>query len=166
MRSRAVSFTLALVLAAGVLFAPRLAAALCAPSTTGIFPASGIVGTTVDAVVPGTGLAGATVSVLGEPGLAATVQNAQDTAVSLQLQIDPAAAPGERFLTLETSEGSVSVSFTVNPVGGPIVADVTPTPILTQGFPIDLDLTGANLAGLTAANLAVSGTGISVLAAT
>jgi hypothetical protein len=166
MRSRAVSFTVALVLAAGVLFAPRLAAALCAPSAEGIFPASGIVGTTVDAVVPGTGLAGATAVVIGEPGLAVTVQNAGDLAVSLQLQVDAAAAPGERILSLETPVGSVSVSFTVNPAGGPIVEDVSPTPIATQGFPLDLDITGQNLGGLGLANLTVSGTGITVAAAT
>jgi hypothetical protein len=166
MGSRAVWRTVALALAAGVLLVARLAVALCAPSAEGIFPASGIVGTTVDAVVPGTGLAGATATVLGEPGLGVTVQNAADTAVSLQLQIDALALPGERIITLETPAGSVSVNFTVNPAGGPIVADVSPTPIATQGFPLDLDVTGQNLAGLGLANLTASGTGITVVGAT
>jgi hypothetical protein len=54
----------------------------------------------------------------------------------------------------------------VNPAGGPIVEAVTPTPIATQGFPLDLDVTGQSLAGLGLANVAVSGTGITVTAAT
>ena len=166
MRSRAVRLTFALALVASVLFTARLAAAFCAPSAQGIFPASGIVGTTVDAVVSGDGLAGATASVLGEPGVAVTVQNAVDTAVSLQLVIDPAAALGERIISLETPAGTVSVSFTVNPAGGPIVEDVSPTPILTQGFPLDLDITGQNLAGLDLTSVTASGTGITVTAVT
>jgi hypothetical protein len=166
MRSRAFRRTVALALVASVLLTARLADALCAPSATGIFPASGIVGTTVDAVVPGMGLSGATASVFGSPGLAVTVQNTSDTAVNLQLVIDAAALPGERIISLETPDGSVSVNFTVNPAGGPVVADVSPTPIATQGFPLDLVITGANLAGLDLSSVTVSGTGITVTAAT
>jgi hypothetical protein len=156
----------ALALVASVVCTASLAAALCAPSARGIFPASGIVGTSVSATVPGMGLAGATASLFGEPGLTVTVQNAADLAVSLQLQIDPAAAPGERIISLATPAGTVAVSFTVNPIGGPIVADVTPTPIATQGFGLDLAITGQNLAGLSASNVTVSGTGITVVDAT
>lgn len=162
MRSKALLRTLALALAASVLLTARLAGALCAPSAEGIFPASGIVGTTVDAVVPGMGLAGATASVSGSPGVTAIVQNATDLVVSLQLQIDPAAELGERIIFLTTPAGTVAVSFTVNPAGGPIVEDVAPPPILTQGFPLDLTITGQNLAGLDATNVTVSGTGITV----
>src|SRR5688572_17470474 len=164
MRSRASVGSLALVLALGVsaLSMPRLAHALCAPSAEGIFPASGIIGTSVAATVPGAGLAGATASVFGEPGLDVTVQNAADLAVSLQLQIDAAAAPGERIISLTTPAGTVAVSFTVNPLGGPIVADVTPPAVATLGFPLDLTITGQNLAGLGASNVTVSGTGITV----
>jgi len=166
MRSRGLLRTVALALVASVLLTARLAGALCAPSAEGIFPASGIVGTTVDAVVPGMGLAGATASVFGSEGVAVAVQNAADTQVNLQLVIEPAALPGERIITLETPGGSVSVNFTVNPAGGPIVADVSPTLILTQGFPLDLVITGQNLAGLDLTSVTVSGTGITVLAVT
>jgi hypothetical protein len=166
MWSRAQSRFVATLLVAVVLFAAHLAAAVCAPSTTGIFPASGIVGTSVGATVRGMGLTGATASVFGEPGLTVAVQNASDLAVSLQLGIDAAAVPGERIISLTTPAGTVAVSFTVNPLGGPIVADVNPTPIITQGFPIDLAITGQNLAALTAANLSVTGTGITVADAT
>jgi hypothetical protein len=166
MWSRSLSRTLALALAASLILTARLAGALCAPSAEGIFPASGIVGTNVAALVPGTGLAGATAAVVGSPGLTATVQNAADDEVSLQLQIDAAAVPGERIITLTTAAGSVSVNFTVNPAGGPIVAGVSPTPILTQGFPLDLVITGENLAGLDATNLSVTGAGITVTGAT
>jgi hypothetical protein len=166
MRSRAVSLALALALVAGALITARPAGALCAPSAEGIFPASGVVGSSVAAVVPGQGLAGAVASVLGEPGLTVTVQNAVDLEVSLQLQIDGAAALGERIISLETPTGTVSVSFTVNPAGGPIVEDVSPTPIATQGFPLDLDVVGQNLAGIGLADVTVSGTGILVTAVT
>jgi hypothetical protein len=166
MRSRALLRTLALAFAASVLLTARLAGALCAPSAEGIFPASGIVGTTVDAIVPGMGLADATASVTGAPGLTVMVQNATDLAVSLQLQIDPAAELGERIISLTTPAGTVAVNFTVNPAGGPIVEDVAPPPILTQGFPIDLTLTGQNLAGLDLTHVTVSGTGITVTAVT
>jgi hypothetical protein len=166
MPSRGIRHWFALGLAASLLLAPRLAGALCAPSAEGIFPASGIVGTTVDAVVPGMGLAGATASVVGDPGVAVLVQNTSDTLVSLQLQIDPAALPGERIVSLTTAAGTVSVNFTVNPAGGPIVEDVSPTLIATQGFPFDLDVTGQNLAGIGAADVTVSGTGITVTGAT
>jgi hypothetical protein len=166
MRSRAWIASLALALVASLVCSIRLAGALCAPSVRGIFPASGIVGTSVSATVPGMGLAGATASVFGAPGLGVIVQNASDLAVSLQLQIDAAAAPGERIISLTTPGGTVAVNFTVNPVGGPIVAGVTPTPIATQGFGLDLAITGQNLAGLGASNLSVSGTGITVAGAT
>lgn len=159
---------LALALVAGLLLAAlaaRESSALCAPSADGIFPASGIVGTSVAAVVPGSGLAGATASVIGEPGLAVAVQTTSDAEVTLQLDIDVAAVPGERIITLETAAGSVSVNFTVNPAGGPIVLGVSPTPIATAGFPLVLAITGENLAGLGLANVAVSGTGITVTAA-
>src|SRR4029453_19289358 len=88
-----------LVLAAALLLllGARPVWALCAPSATGIFPASGIVGTTVTATVSGDGLAGATATVFGEPGLDVVVQTATDTTVTLQLTLDAAAAPGERI---------------------------------------------------------------------
>jgi hypothetical protein len=166
MRSTSFVRTFALALVASLLLIARNAGALCAPSAEGIFPASGIVGTTVNAIVPGLGLAGATASVVGSPGLDVAVQNATDVEVSLQLTIDPAALPGERILTLTTAAGAVNLSFTVNPVGGPIVATVSPPPIITQGFPIVLHLTGENLGSLDLTQVTVTGTGLTVTAVT
>src|SRR5687767_11064891 len=139
---------LVLVLAAAalLLLARPACATLCAPSTTGIFPASGIVGTSVTATVSGQGLAGATTTGFGEPGLDVVVQSATDTTVTLQLTIDAAAVPGERIIFLVTAGGTLAVNFTVNPVGGPIVTGVTPVAKGTQGFQLDLLVSGQNLA--------------------
>jgi hypothetical protein len=157
---------LALAVVAGALLGARAAYALCAPSARGIFPASGVVGTTVPATVTGSGLAGVTAQVFGDAGLAAAVQATSDTTVGLTLTIDPAAAPGERIIALANSGGTVYVSFTVNAAGGPIATGVSPTAIATQGFGLVLDIAGQNLAGLTSANVTVSGTGVTVSSAT
>jgi hypothetical protein len=140
--------------------------AFCAPSVKGVFPASGIVGTSVAATVTGSDLSGATASVFGEPGLGVSVTNTSATTVSLQLTIDAAAAPGERIISLTTSAGTVAVDFTVNPAGGPIVAAVSPEAKATQGFPLALVVTGQNLAGIAAPNVTVSGVGVTVDTAT
>jgi hypothetical protein len=54
----------------------------------------------------------------------------------------------------------------VNPVGGPIVSDVAPKAIATQGFGFDLTVTGQGLATLGASNVTVSGNGVTVSSAT
>jgi hypothetical protein len=155
-----------LALALAVLALPALAEAVCAPTTRGIFPASGIVGTEVDAVVEGESLDGATVVVFGDPGLAATVQSTSALAVNVRLTIDAAAIPGERILAFSTAGGTVAVSFTVNPAGGPVVADVTPPLLATLGLPLDATVTGANLGAVSPATVTVSGLGVGVTAAT
>jgi hypothetical protein len=155
---------LAMLLA--VVALPALAQAVCAPTARGIFPASGIVGTQVDAVVEGEALGGATVTVFGDGGLTAAVQSTSDLAVNVRLTLDAAAVPGERILAFTTAGGTVAVSFTVNPAGGPIVADVAPPLVATQGLPLDVTVTGTSLAGVTPATIAVSGTGVAVSAAT
>lgn len=152
--------------ALALLALPALARAHCAPTARGIFPASGIVGTVVDAVVEGEALAGATVGVFGDPGLTATVQATSDLEASVRLTIDVAALPGERILALTTPGGTVAVSFTVNPVGGPIVDGVSPPLIATQGLPLDVTVTGAGLATVTPASITVSGAGVAVMTAT
>jgi hypothetical protein len=166
MRTKAARWLFAAVLTAVVFVVTHSVWAFCAPSARSIFPASGIVGTTVGATVSGTGLTGATVIVFGEPGVTAAVQTTSDTSVSLNLTIDPAAALGERILSLSTSEGTVSVNFTVNPAGGPIVTGIAPVAVATQGFPINFALTGQNLTGISATNVTVSGLGVTVDTAT
>jgi hypothetical protein len=141
---------------------PALARADCAPSARSILPASGIVGTQVDAVVEGESLAGVAVTVLGDAGLTAAVTSSGDLAANLHLTIDPAAAPGERILLLDTPAGSAAVSFTVNALGGPVVASLSPPLVATLGLPLDVTLGGANLGGVTPASITVSGVGVAV----
>ena len=141
---------------------PALARADCAPSARSILPASGIVGTQVDAVVEGESLAGVAVTVLGDAGLTAAVTSSGDLAANLHLTIDPAAVPGERILLLDTPAGSAAVSFTVNPLGGPVVASLSPPLVATLGLPLDVTLGGANLGGVTPASITVSGVGVTV----
>ncbi|MGH7896280.1 MAG: hypothetical protein ACREQL_16560 [Candidatus Binatia bacterium] len=148
-----------------VALAPR-AGAVCAPSASGIFPASGIVGTQVDATIEGAALSGATITVVGDGGLAATVQSTSDLQVGVRLTIDAAAPVGERILIVDTPGGSAAVSFTVNPAGGPIVAAVSPPLVGILGQPLDVTLTGANLGAVTTGAIAVSGSGVTVTAAT
>ena len=156
----------AAALLAVALAAPSLAHADCAPSARSILPASGIVGTQVDAVVEGESLGGVTVTVLGDAGLAAAVTSSGDLAANLHLTIDPSAAPGERILVLETPAGSAAVSFTVNPAGGPVVASIAPPLVATRGLPLDVTFGGANLSGVTPASITVSGAGVTVPTAT
>jgi hypothetical protein len=155
-----------LALALALLTLPALAQAACAPSARGIFPASGIVGTTVDATVEGSALEGATVAVFGDPGFVATVQSSNDLEVGVRLTIEASAAPGERILALTTPGGTVAVSFTVNVSGGPVVADVSPPLLATTGLPLDVTVTGTGLAGSSPATITVSGAGVSVATAT
>ena len=156
----------AVVLAAAALVSPARALAVCAPTASGIFPASGIVGTSVTAVISGSGLAGATLSVFGDAGLVATPQSSTDVVLTLRLDLDAAAVPGERIILVETAGGSAGVSFTVNPPGGPVFASVSPPLLATQGLPLDVTVTGANLAGVTAASFSITGVGVAVAAAT
>jgi len=157
--------TARLALAAALLLAPGLAHAVCAPAATGIFPASGIAPSTVSATIVGSGLDGGTVTVFGDPGLTANVQGSSDTQLSLQLELDPAAAPGERLLFVETPGGTTGVSFTVEPATGPVVATVSPALVATLGLPLDVMVTGTNLATVGVGDFAVSGAGVSVTAA-
>jgi hypothetical protein len=103
-----------------------------------------------------------TVTVVGDAGLAVAVTSTNDLAANLHLTIDPAAVPGERILILDTPAGSAAVSFTVNPVGGPIVATLSPPLIATRGLPLDVAVGGANLGGVTPASIVVSGAGVTV----
>jgi hypothetical protein len=157
---------LAVAVLAVALAAPALVRADCAPSARSILPASGIVGTQVDAVVEGESLSGATVSVFGDAGLTAAVTSTNALAANLHLTIDAAAVPGERILVLDTPAGSVALSFTVNPVGGPIVSSLSPPLVATLGLPLAVTMGGSNLGGVTPATITVSGTGVTVSAAT
>jgi hypothetical protein len=141
---------------------PTLAWGTCAPEVNGIFPASGLVGTNVSATVRGHGLTGATVSVFGDTGVAVTPSTSPDTALNLQIAIDPAAPLGERILVIETPAGIAGASFTVNPAGGLIVSDVSPLPIATRGFGLDVTLTGQRLDAIAPGAVTVSGDGVAV----
>jgi hypothetical protein len=152
--------------AAAALGSTGSAGAVCSPAANGIFPASGIVGTSVTATISGTGLAGATLTVFGDAGLVATPQSGTDLALTVQLVLDAAALPGERIIIVETAGGSAGVSFTINPPGGPVVTATSPPLLATQGIPLEVTLSGADLAGVTSASFAITGAGVSVAAAT
>jgi len=154
-----------LALAAALVLAPGVARAVCAPAATAIFPASGIAPATVSATIFGSGLDGGTVTVFGDPGVTATAQGGSDTQLSVQLQLDPAAAPGERLFFVDTPGGTTGVSFTVEPPTGPVVSAVTPPLVATLGLPLDVMVTGTNLATVGVGDFAVSGAGVSVTAA-
>ena len=166
MRSRTAILAATVVLISFASLAAPSAWALGAPSSRGVFPASGHPGTTVSATISGTGLSGATASTYGETGLSVAVQSTSDTTVSLQLVIDAGATPGERIISLATGGGTVSMSFTVNPAGGPIVSSISPPPVASRGFSVDLDVSGANLAGLDSNHVSVSGAGVSLTSVT
>lgn len=154
-----------LLVALAVMALPAFAEAACAPTARGIFPASGIVGTQVDAVVEGEALDGATVAVFGDAGLTASVQSTSALAVNVRLTIDATAVAGERILAFTTAGGTVAVSFTVNPVGGPIVGDVSPPLVATQGFPFAATFTGSDLGAVSAGAIVASGHGVTVQSA-
>ncbi len=157
---------LAATLVATWLLIPIPAAAVCAPAANGIFPASGDVGTSVVATITGAALDGGTLTVLGDVGLTASVQSSAPAALSVRLDVAATAVPGERLIIVETPGGSTGVSFTVNAPGGPVVNAVTPSPIATQGIPLDATVTGAHLAAVTPASFSVSGRGVTVTSAT
>jgi len=153
-------------LVAALLAVPRPAAAVCAPAASGIFPASGLVGTSVAATIMGGGLDGGTLTVYGDPGLTATVQSSSETALTVRLDVDAAAVPGERIILVDTPGGTTGVSFVVNPAGGPVVTAVTPPLIATVGQPLSVTVSGAGLGAITAAGISVSGAGVTATAAT
>jgi hypothetical protein len=151
----------------GVLVAlPTLVWGSCAPEVTGIFPASGVVQSTVAATIRGDGLAGATVSVFGDAGIVVTPTSSSDTALNVQIAIDAAAPLGERILVIETPSGVAGASFTVNPPNGLIVSDVSPLAVATLGFPFDLTVTGERLDAIAPGGITVSGDGVTVAAQT
>ena len=153
-------------LAAGLVTLPRLAAAVCAPAATAIFPASGIAGTSVTATISGNGLIGGTLTVYGDAGLTATVQSSTDTALTARLDLAAAAVPGERIIFVATPGGITGVSFVINAAGGPVVAAVSPPLIATLGQPLAVTVTGTDLGTVTAAGITISGAGVSVGSAT
>jgi hypothetical protein len=151
---------------AGLLALPPRGAATCAPAATGIFPASGLAGSSITATIVGTGLTGGTLTIYGEPGLTATVQSSMDTALTVRLDLAAAAAPGERIISLDTPGGRTGLSFVINAAGGPVVDTVSPPLIATLGQALAATVSGANLGGVTAAGVTVSGAGVSVSSAT
>ena len=82
----------ALVVAA-LLGSASLARAVCAPSAQSIFPTSAVAGSDLVAVVRGDALTGAAVTVVGDAGLAATVQSADALTADVRIVIDAAALP-------------------------------------------------------------------------
>ena len=156
----------AAVVAVAVLGAVARAHAVCAPAAQSIFPPSAVAGSDLVAEVRGDALTGASVTIVGDPGLAVTVQAANALTADLRIVIDPAAAAGERILILDTPGGSAAVSFSVIPPGGPIVDGTSPPLVGVLGQPLAVTLTGSNLGGVSPDTIAISGAGVTVSAAT
>jgi len=87
------------------------------PTITGIEPASGLQGSTVDAVITGTNLEGATeVSFSGEGVTAKVREGGTDTTLPITITIAADAPPGERTFTVTTPAGTAEsgeITFTV-----------------------------------------------------
>lgn len=155
----------ATVFAVALLALPAIARAACAPAATDIFPTSATPGSDLVATVDGEELSGVAVTVVGDVGVAATVQSSSDLGAQIHLVIDATAAPGERILVLDTAGGSTAVSFTVIPTGGPVIDGTAPPLVGIAGQPLALVLTGSGLAGVSSSTIAISGTGVTVASA-
>jgi hypothetical protein len=155
----------AALLAAALLGAASGARAVCAPSAQNVFPTSAVPGSDLVATVRGDALTGATVTVVGDAGLAATVQSADALGADVHIVVDAAAVPGERILVLDTPGGSAAVSFTVIPPGGPVLDGASPPLVGMLGQPLAIAFTGHDLGGIGPGTIAVSGAGVSVTSA-
>ena len=134
-----------------------------APALTGINPASGLQGTSVDVTLTGTHfLAGATVAVSGAGVTVSNVDVDSATSITATLAIAANAAAGARTVTVTTAGGtSGGRTFTVNAPDpeAPTLTGINPASGV-QGASVDVTLTGTNF--LAGATVGASGTGVTV----
>ena len=120
-----------------VLALPALARAVCAPTARGIFPASGIVGTTVDAVVEGRRSPARRSRCSATPGSTRRCSRQATSPSTSASRSTRRRRPASGSSRSRPPGGTVAVSFTVNQVGGPVVADVSPPLLATTGLSLD-----------------------------
>jgi YVTN family beta-propeller protein len=134
-----------------------------APILTGINPGSGSQGTSVPVTLTGSNLIpGATALNVSGAGITVTaVSVTSGTAMTATFVIDPAAATGDRSVTVNTASGtSGAVTFTITPPSAPTLGLVTPANG-TQGATVPVTLTGTGfISGAT--SVIASTTGILV----
>ena len=131
-----------------------------APTLTGISPASGLQGASVDVTLTGTNfIDGATVAVSGAGLTVSAISVDSATIIAATFAIDAGAATGARDVTVTTASGTTdAVSFTIgNPA--PTLTGLSPTSGI-QGASVDVTLTGT--AFIDGATVAISGSGVTV----
>jgi hypothetical protein len=129
------------------------------PSLTGIFPQTGLRGTTVAVTLTGANLTSPAVftAVAGITISGATVVNS--TTITANFVIAPAAATGVRNISVTTPSGlSNTVPFNVVAANVPVLTSISPSFGLRNNT-VPVTLTGTNLNGATAITL-TPGTGI------
>ena len=84
------------------------------PTLSGVAPAEGFQGQTLDVTFTGTGLASATEIVSSNAGIGGTITSTSDTSVQAQITIQPDALTGSTDIGLCTAIGQASQTFIVN----------------------------------------------------
>jgi hypothetical protein len=127
------------------------------PSLTGIFPQTGLRGTTVAVTLSGANLTSPAVftAVAGITISGATVVNS--TTITANFVIASTATPGVRSISVSTPSGlSNTVPFNVVAANVPVLTSISPSFGL-RNTTVAVTLTGTNLNGATAITLAPSG---------
>jgi len=154
------------------------------PSVSGISPASGVINTTVPAVITGANLAGTTSVIFSGSGVSATIgTGGTSTSLPVTITIAPGAADTLRTFIVTTSAGA-SAPFSGFQVTPPISsltptinALIAPTSGLSQavapyfGGPVTLTVNGTNfdvgaVASIAGTDLASTRIGVTQLIAT
>ena len=132
------------------------------PTLTGISPASGIQGQSLNVMITGANLTYACAADFGDEITVTTVTVDSDTQLSVSIAIGAAAAPGARNVSVVTSGGTATLenSFTVAtpPIPTPNITGVSPSTGY-QGQTLEIVITGANMLGATSVHF---GTGLTV----
>ncbi len=132
------------------------------PTLSSISPIQGTRGTTVAVALTGTDfIVGATTVNVGGSGVTVTnVVVGSETSLTANFVLDPAAAEGQRTVTVTTAIGTSGPRFFTVLLGAPTLTGVTPNQG-SQGTTVAVTLTGAGfVAGAT--TVAVSGADVSV----
>jgi len=129
------------------------------PTITSISPSQGTQGQTLNVIITGTNLTGALAMMLNF-GSGITVNSFMvdsATQITASITISPWATTGSRDVSVITSAGTGTGSFTVMPAL-PVINSVSPN-YGTQGQALSVTITGTNLSGATAVSF---GSGITV----
>jgi len=140
------------------------------PALTGILPASGAPGTSVNVVLTGANMVSPIVAVNGEGVAVTNVQVRNSESVTATFTVAPGAASGAREVAITTAGGvSSSVAFTVM-LPQPTLSSIVPAVGVRdpRGAPLEVTLTGTNFVSALAldAGAGITVIGINVLSST